>query len=210
MMKKAAAAILILFLFGGCGTAPVQTTPIPSPSPPAEAPPNAGRATIAFDYQSQPGHASNQFALWIEDGDGKLVKTLYATRFTAAGGYKNRPDSILTWVQKSGLPERTEAEVDAITAATPKSGRLSYVWDLTDNGGNPVPAGTYSFVVEGTLRWKNYVLYSGSIAVGGAASSIAAEPVYHFEAGGNQAALAEDAAETGMITNVTAEYGELS
>jgi hypothetical protein len=79
-------------------------------------------------------------------------------------------------------------------------------WDLTDSGGNAAPEGGYTFVVEGTMRWKNYVLYSGAVTVGGESAIIAAEPAYHFEADGDSAALTKESAETDMITNVTAEY----
>jgi hypothetical protein len=168
----------------------------------------SARLTVGFDYQSQRGAASNQFAVWIEDADGELVKTLYATAFTANGGYEIRPDSILNWVAKSGLPDMPKAQVDAITGATPKSGKLAYVWDLTDGDGDAVPDGDYAFVVEGTLRMKNFVLFEGDIAVGGDRAIVNAEPAYHFEADDEfrYDALTEDSTEIGMIGNVTAEY----
>lgn len=50
--------------------------------------PELGTLTVTFDFEKQSGYASNQFAVWIEDVDGNLINTLYATRFTATGGYK--------------------------------------------------------------------------------------------------------------------------
>jgi hypothetical protein len=76
----------------------------------------------------------------------------------ANGGYKDRPDSIAVWVEKSGLVSMRKSDVDAITGATPKAGSLSITWDLTDEDGKSVPPGKYIFTVEGTLRWKNYFL----------------------------------------------------
>jgi hypothetical protein len=196
------AAAMLLFTLAGCGAAENGGA--------ANAPSvtESAHLTVSFDYQSQSGAASNQFAVWIEDADGKLVKTLYATAFTANGGYARRPDSILNWVAKSELPNMPKAQVDAITGATPKSGKLSYVWDLTDGDGNTVPDGNYAFTVEGTLRMKNFVLYSGDIAVGGARTTVNAEPAYHFEADDEfrYDALTEDSAEARMIGNVTVEY----
>jgi hypothetical protein len=199
-VKKTAIVIIVALLLAGCG-APDEKTPAA-----AELPPDTGGVTVSFDYQKQSGHASNQFAVWIEDADGALVKTLYATRFTAGGGYERRPDSIMNWVQKSGLADLPESEVDAVTGATPKSGTLSYTWDLTYDDGSAAPEGSYTFVVEGTLRWKNYVLYSGAVTVGGESAVVTAEPAYHFEADGSNAALTEDSTEANMITNVTAKY----
>ncbi|MDR3271199.1 MAG: DUF2271 domain-containing protein [Peptococcaceae bacterium] len=163
-----------------------------------------GEVTIAFDYQNQSGHASNQFAVWIEDADGRYVKTLYATRFTANGGYKNRPDSIPVWVEKTGLADIEN--VDAITGATPKSGTLVYTWDLTGVDGAPVPASTYHFFVEGSLRWKNRVLYTGALKIGGGAATVEAEARFIYEASPDQPALNDDSPEHDMIGAVMAVY----
>ncbi|MDR3120073.1 MAG: DUF2271 domain-containing protein [Clostridiales bacterium] len=215
-------ALFLVFSLAWCGTAkngkseeaamtaaPSGASPTASSAAMTAASPNqtaSGQATVRFDYRTQPGHASNQFAVWIEDAEGNLVKTLYATRFTANGGYRNRPDSIFNWVAKSGLADMPKEQVDAVTGATPQSGKLVYVWDLTDDGGNAVPVGGYTFFVEGTMRWKNYVLFSGDIAVGGETAAVTAEPTYYFEADGGNAALTEDSTETGMLANVAAEY----
>ncbi|MCL2496367.1 MAG: DUF2271 domain-containing protein, partial [Clostridiales bacterium] len=149
----------------------------------------AGEVIITFEYQKQSGSASNQFAVWIEDMDGHLIKTLYATRYTANGGYKNRPDSIPLWVEKSGLASLTKSEIDAVSSATPKAGALSYAWDLTDINGVAVAPGEYKFFVEGTLRWKNSVLYSGVIAISDQPVTVIAGAEFTYEATDRQAAL---------------------
>ena len=170
-----------------------------------------GSLVITFDYTRQSGSASNQFAVWIENANHEYITTLYATRYTANGGYKNRPDSIKEWVAKSNLADMSSTEVDAISGATPAAGTQTYTWDLTDAGGAPVPDGMYIFIVEGTLRWKNQVIYTGAIEVGGDAAAAAAatltpEPQYTFEGAGNQPALNTSSTEADMITNVTARY----
>ena len=194
----------------------------------------AGSLVITMDYARQSGSASNQFAIWIEDANHEYVTTLYATRYTANGGYSVRPDSIKDWVAKSNLAQMDKTEVDAISGATPAAGSLTYTWDLTDANGDRVPNGTYIFIVEGTLRWKNQVIYTGAIEVGGnaataattaadaatsaaatsaaaattaaAATVISPEPQFTFEGAGNQPALNADSTETNMLTNVTATY----
>jgi hypothetical protein len=52
------------------------------------------------------------------------------------------------------------------------------------------------------------VLFLGGC--GGASSEVTAEPTYHFEADGDNAALTEDSDEINMITNVTAKYAPVS
>jgi hypothetical protein len=187
--------------------APVQPAQPPQPSQveePVQAPVQAeeaaatGEVTVTFDYTRQRGSASNQFAIWIEDMDGGYVKTLYATRYTANGGYERRPDSIPIWVQKSG--------VDAVTSATPREGPLSYVWDLTDKDGSSVPKGEYKVFVEGTLRWKNQVLYSGVIDLAGEAAAMDLTPEFTFAGADNQPALTQEAPEAAMITSVKASF----
>ena len=159
-------------------------------------------AVITFNFEKQSGHASNQFAVWIEDIDGNLMQTLYATRFTANGGYKNRPDSIPTWVEKSNLASMSKSEADAITGATPKSGELSYVWDLSDLTGNTVSHGEYRYFVEGSLRWKNRVLYTGIITVGDSPAATEPDVQFFYEASDNQPALTADSPEISMISDV--------
>ena len=166
----------------------------------------AGEVVITLDYEKQSGSASNQYAVWIEDIDGNLIKTLYATRYTANGGYRNRPDSIAIWVEKSALDSMSSSEVDAISGATPKAGAQAYTWDLTDKDGGAVPPGDYKFFVEGTLRWKNYVLYSGVIPIGGVPAEILADAEFIYEGSDRYDALTKDSPENNMITAVIAAF----
>ena len=173
------------------------------PDVPAYAP---GTLTISFDYERISGSASNQWAVWVEDMDGNLVRSLYASRWTADGGYRTRPDSIALWVEKSGLASMSKAEVDAISGATPRAGELTYAWDLTNTSGDAVAHGEYKFFVEGTLRWKNYVLYSGVIAIGDAPVTVEADAEFIYEASDRNAALTSESPENAMITAVAAVY----
>ncbi|MPN38991.1 hypothetical protein SDC9_186516 [bioreactor metagenome] len=132
-----------------------------------------------------------------------LVKTLFVTNFTAKGGYQKRPDAIPVWV------ERSDAETgvpDGVSGATPKSGSVRYIWDLTDQSGARVADGTYMFYVEGTLRWKNQVLYAGELVLDGNATTAEATAEYTYAASDDQSALNADSPENAMIGNVKAEY----
>ena len=136
-------------------------------------PPNANPADveISFVFNRQTGSSSNQYAVWVEDSSGSLVKTLYATRYTANGGWERRPQSIPLWVSKSGLSTMPKKDIDAFTSATPRTGSLSYGWDGTDKNGNRLAAGEYRIFLEATLRGENRVLYSASVTLGSGSGS---------------------------------------
>jgi hypothetical protein len=190
-------AMVFLVLLGACEGGTTQT---------GTSAPEQGALTVTFDYETQSGRAGNQFAVWIEDAEGNLVKTLYATDFTANGGYAYRPESIPLWVEKSSLASMTQSEVDAVTGTTPKSGTLSYAWDLSDANGDAVPPGAYGFFVEVSLRWKNRVLFSGIVEAGGASTAVKASAEYFYEASDDQVALSGDSRENAMIGEVTASW----
>ncbi|MCL1837426.1 MAG: DUF2271 domain-containing protein [Treponema sp.] len=155
----------------------------------------ANMVEVGFDYAKQSGVGSNQFAIWIEDAQGHHVKTLYATRFTANGGWRRRAQSLPAWVKQSNLAEMDAAQIDAITGPTPGSGRLRYSWDGTDSAGHALPYGEYRVMLEATLRMGNRVLYAAAITLGGGGQA-AAQPQY-FGSGRK---------ERGMIGNVTVTY----
>ena len=123
-------------------------------------------AELTFSFTRQSGHATNQFAVWIEDAQGQYVKTLYATRFTANGGWKRRAASVPVWVRQSGLSNMSKDQIAAVSGATPKTGTLVYKWDGTDSRGTLVPPGDYVLILEGTLRWENQVLYRAPVLLG--------------------------------------------
>jgi hypothetical protein len=148
-------------------------------------------AELSFTYTRLSGSASNQFAVWVEDEQGKFIKTLYATKYTAAGGWKRRETSIPVWVKKSGLANLTGAQVDAITGATPKTGTLVYTWDGADSSGKAVSTGNYVLFLEGTLRWENQVLYRAPISLGKEIMSWAVSAEYKGDAGADRAMISD-------------------
>ena len=161
----------------------------------ANPPTVTNRVEVSFAYTSQRGFSSNQFAVWIEDLQGRHVKTLYATRFTANGGWQKRDQSIPLWVKQSGLKGMSKAQIDAITGPTPKTGILRYVWDGTDSTGRAVSAGEYRVFVEATLRGENRVLYSAAIKRGEKGSAVAQAQYF-----------GSNTAERGMIGPVSVTY----
>jgi hypothetical protein len=146
---------------------------------------------LSFTYKRLSGTASNQFAVWVEDEQGKFVKTLYATKFTAKGGWKSRETSIPVWVKKSGLANLTSTQVDSITGATPKTGTLVYTWDGTDSNGKALPVGNYILFLEGTLRRENQVLYRAPISLGKVSAAAEVSPEYKGEATADRSMISD-------------------
>ncbi|TDQ43651.1 DUF2271 domain-containing protein [Actinorugispora endophytica] len=184
----------------------VSAAPAPggalAPAPGEEAPPapatdTLGLVSIEYRLNRLPQSASNQIAIWIEDADGGYVRTLFATSFTANGGYTRRPMSLPLWRETARWESAPEAEVESASRPAQDSGRHTVHWDGTDREGRAVPAGAYTYRVEGNLRWENRVLFTGSITVGGEPDSSRAEAEY---------LPASAAAESDLVEEVTAVF----
>jgi hypothetical protein len=210
-MKKLLLLLITAAFFAACGGNPSELTQF---EPPAEPPvqgetPDLGAEAqpasiqITFDYEKQSGWASNQFAVWLEDMDGNYVRTLYATRWTANGGYSSRPTSIPVWVTRSGAAEADKAAIDAISGATPGTGEVSTGFTFI---ADELPPGEYRFFVEGTLRWSNQVLFTGVIDTNGGAVTVEADVEYFYIECDNHNALTAESAENSMIRNVVARF----
>ena len=160
---------------------------------------SAQAVEISFSYTKQRGFYSNQFAVWIEDHSGNLVKTLFVTKFTATGGWSKRGLAVPVWVQKSGISTLDKKDIDVFSGATPRAGLLSYRWNGTDKNGVSVPRGAYRVFLEATLKEDNRVLYSADFTLGSGAGSVT-EAQVKTEYFGNKPD------NRGMITNVKVTY----
>lgn len=106
-------------------------------------------------------------AMWLEDKDGKLVKTLYVSQELSAGEYKSGnvcPD----WVKLAKWGETAKADVDAVTAPTPNVGSEARTFDLAHYGITP---GTYTFKFQMHVLERHNVLFRGTVTVGGPAQT---------------------------------------
>ena len=144
---------------------------------------NAKTLEVSFDYQKQPGPGSNQYAVWIENEKGDIVKTLFVTSYTTKGrvrgneqpmrGYVKRPHCVPTWVKASKASEKTDQELDAVTGATPQAGgKQTFSWDFTDQQGKKVKDGKYCVKVEATLYQASTILYTGNFSTKDKAGNI--------------------------------------
>jgi hypothetical protein len=77
---------------------------------------------------------------------------------------------------------------------------------LTDKNGDAVVPGEYMFFVEGTLRWRNYVIYSGIITIGDEPATVVADVEFVYTASDGQAALTDKSPENVMIGAVSASF----
>ena len=138
---------------------------------------------VSFDYQRQAGPGSNQYAVWIENEKGEVVKTLFVTSYTTKGrtrpgeepmrGYVKRPNCVPTWVKAAKAAEQTDQQLDAITGATPQaSGSQTFTWNFTDQQGKAVPKGNYKVIVEATLYQNSDIIYTGTFSTKDKAGSI--------------------------------------
>ncbi len=130
---------------------------------------------VSFDYQRQAGPGSNQYAIWIENDKGDVVKTLFVTSFTTKGrargaekaqrGYIVRPACVPVWVKNVNAEKKTDQQLDAVTGATPKAdGKQTFTWDFTDQQGKAVPQGKYKVCVEATLIFDSDIVYTGTFS----------------------------------------------
>ena len=135
----------------------------------------ASTLEVSFDYQRQAGPGSNQYAVWIENEKGEVVKTLFVTSYTTKGrarggeqpkrGYIVRPACVPTWVKTVKADEKTDQQLDAVTGATPQAGGTqTFTWDFTGQDGKAAPQGTYKVVVEATLSFDSDIIYSGTFS----------------------------------------------
>ena len=116
--------------------------------------------SIIFDFTKKFGLASNQFAVWVENGKGMLVKNLFVTDFTARKGWEKRPESLPSWRKAV-----KDANIDGISSATPKSGKFQLQWDIKNEDGEPVEKGIYTIFIEANIKWENTVLFTCEIKI---------------------------------------------
>lgn len=135
--------------------------------------------TVSFNFQ-RGGIASSQYAVWIENKAGEVVRTIFVTRFTVRKGYRTRPDALPLWVKQADRASMTDAEVDAVSGATPRNGALTYTWDGLNDQGERVADGEYRLFVEGTLYWKSRILFSGEFQWGSATKEEVPLTTEHF------------------------------
>ncbi len=158
----------------------------------------AGELDVEFRFNRLNRIASNQLAVWVEDSHGHYLKTLFVTDFTARrAGYRRRAAALPMWVRAFDPASRSPAEVDAVSRATPRGGPVTLTWDMTDEHGNKLPAGSYRVHVEGNVFWESMIYYTIPVELAGAPFSFEAQPAEES---------ADPRADAPLITGVRLSY----
>ncbi|MCX6544518.1 MAG: DUF2271 domain-containing protein [Acidobacteria bacterium] len=113
-------------------------------------------------------------AMWLEDMQGRLVKTLFVSQELSNGEYK-LGQACPDWVKLAHWEKAPKPEVDAVTAPTPNVGAEEKIFDLAALG---VPPGTYQFKFQVHITEQYNVLHYGQIAVGPANAQAKIEIAY--------------------------------
>jgi hypothetical protein len=158
----------------------------------------ARELTVEFQFNRLNRIASNQFAVWVEDSDGHLVKTLFVTDFTARkSGYRRRPAALPMWVRAFDPASHTTSEVDAVSRPTPDRGLVVLSWNGTNAAGKAVPPGVYRVHIEGNIYWENMIYFTIPVDIGSLPFSFEAMP---------SDGSADPAADQPLITGVRVSY----
>jgi len=150
--------LMVAALVSGCG--------IPS-----------ARRTLEISYEI--GEAallqpSYQTAIWLEDEKNRYVKSFFVSQYLSycGSGYTTIcPD----WIGVANWDSVSEAELDAVTGATPRPGTQRLVVDCRERG---IPPGSYQYCVQTHITEGNNILYRGKIDIGKTESRNVAEVTY--------------------------------
>jgi thiamine biosynthesis lipoprotein len=110
---------------------------------------------IRFELKRFESRARRPFvAVWVEDKDGKLVKTLAL--------WFNKPrwvPDLKAWYRKHGQTEYKEpTDIHSLGSATRAAGAYSLQWDGKNDAGELVDAGDYTIHVEAVREHGGYEL----------------------------------------------------
>lgn len=136
------------------------------------------KVSVSYTWIRIPGPGSNQLAIWVEDAKGNYVSTVYASRFTATGGYVTRPVSLSQWTEKSDWKNASKGEIDAVTGSTPQPGTQTVIWSGKDKYGKVVPNGSYTLKMEANILNEKKMFYSCVVIIGGPAQKPKGEITY--------------------------------
>jgi thiamine biosynthesis lipoprotein ApbE len=122
--------------------------------------PNGFQVTLALTLKAPTGAGAKRVkrpyvAVWIEDADGKRVRTV-----AVWGNQRKYMPDLREWWKVAREDEQWAA---SITRATRSAGQHRIAWDGMDDKGGPLPLGTYTVVLEVNREHGTYSLERGTI-----------------------------------------------
>ncbi len=129
--------------------------------PAAEAWPDGKQVTVAIELPTVADgkrYRRPYVAIWIEDKDGKAVRTL-----SVWGNSSKYLKDLNTWWK---FAKGDAALVNTVTRATRSPGKYEVIWDGKDDAGKAVGQGTFTVKVEVHREHGKHVTQSGKIECG--------------------------------------------
>ena len=135
----------------------------------------AGRLDVSFVYMPPTSiEPSYHTAIWLEDEQGTLVKTLYVTNDLSSNEFKVG-EACPDWVKQAQWERASKSEVDAVTGPTPHVGAGSRTFDLAALGLAP---GRYQFKLQVHITDNYNILYRGTLVVSDMPSEVTLETLF--------------------------------
>lgn len=129
--------------------------------------PVGANLNVDFTYTAAPVGVpkSPYIAVWVEDANGALVKTV--SLWYEQGRGQRWLSDLRAWFAKSGgVPPAVG------TGASHPAGSYTVAWDGTDASGGPAPKGTYTVWVEAAREKGPYEVTSGAFTATGRAVTV--------------------------------------
>ncbi|NOY37315.1 MAG: DUF2271 domain-containing protein [Chlorobi bacterium] len=119
-------------------------------------------------------HPSCQIAIWLENPDGKYVKTLFVSEYLSYGGF-SKSEICPDWSGKANWNHTSRENIDAATGATPSTGDIHFKFHCSEE---TIPQGVYIYMIEVHLIENYNELYKGKIEIGKKKNESPASVIY--------------------------------
>lgn len=132
----------------------------------------AGALVVKFFYDTPTTvEPTYHTAIWLEDKNGKMVKTLFVSSELATKEYK-MGNACPDWVKVAQWEKVAQNVAAAVTSSTPSVGQDEMTLDLAKLN---IAPGTYGFRFQVHVSEEFNILYKGDVKVGGPAAAIKLE-----------------------------------
>lgn len=152
--KMTACAVIALVAFGGCGEDEGQPQTIELVE---------GDIVVSFELLAHPDlPTAPTFAVWLENGGGEYIQTLYVTKWLSEFGHEE--DYVCSkWQAAADWTNADSATVDAATSASPNIGELALMFDCEQLG---IPPGSYRVQSQFGVYDEFSLFYTAEINLG--------------------------------------------